>query len=292
VTELVLSDGRVLDVRVTGPLDGPALVFHHGSPGSATPDPAAVAALVDRRMRLVQWSRPGYGGSTRQPGRSVSGVVPDAVEVLDALGIDTAVTTGESGGGPHALACAALRPDRFTAVASIAGVAPFVESQASLDWLAGMGESNVEEFGAAMRGEAAVREFLAAYGVAFATIEPEGIIEELSSLLPDVDRRYVTSGFGAHLAATFREAVSHGIDGMVDDDLAFVSAWGFDLGAITVPVHVWQGSADLMVPFSHGRWLSDAIPGAVRHLLDDEGHLSIGVGQRSAILDALVGPAA
>ncbi len=285
---LRLSDGRVLDVRDTGPSGAPALVFHHGTPGSGTPEPSLVAAAERRGLRLVQWSRPGYATSTRYAGRVVADVVTDAVEVLDALGIETAVTAGASGGGPHTLACGALRPDRFRAVACIAGVAPYAESLGTLDFLAGMGESNVVEFGAALRGEGEVREFLAAYGDSFAAITPTEIVTELASLLPDVDRAHITAEFGESMAATFRESVSHGIDGMVDDDLAFVRPWGVDLAAVSVPVHVWQGSADLMVPFAHGPWLVGAIPGARAHLVDGEGHLSIEIGHLDEILDLLL----
>jgi pimeloyl-ACP methyl ester carboxylesterase len=286
---LTLSDGRLLDVRDSGPAGAPTLVFHHGTPGTGTPERLFLESVQERGWRLVTWSRPGYATSSRHRGRTVASVVDDAVEVLDALGIDRAATLGWSGGGPHTIACGALRPDRFPAVGVIAGVAPYAESLGSLDFLAGMGEANVVEFGAAVRGEDDVREFLAAYGEAFATITADDIVTELSSLLPPVDREHLTDEHGEAMAASIRESVSHGIDGMVDDDLAFVEPWGFDLAAIEVPVSIWQGTEDLMVPFAHGPWLVEHIPTARPHLLEGEGHLSIGIGRQEDILDELLG---
>lgn len=289
MTSFTLADGRTLDLRDSGPADGPTVVFHHGTPGTGTPERGMLDAVLARGGRLVTWSRPGYATSDRHPGRTVASVVADAVEVLDHLCIERAATLGWSGGGPHTIACGALRPDRFPAVGVIAGVAPYAESLGTLDWLAGMGEANVVEFTAAIAGEAEVREFLAAYGTAFATIEGHEIVAELSSLLPPVDRAHLTDDYAESMAASLRESVSHGIDGMVDDDLAFASPWGFDLAAIAVPVAIWQGSDDLMVPAAHGPWLVERIPGARAHLLEGEGHLSIGIGRREEILDELLG---
>ena len=289
MTQLVLPDGRSLDLLVTGPEDGDLLVFIHGTPGCAEVPGAIGAAAAARGLRCAAWSRPGYGGSTRQVGRVVADIAADAAAVLDHLGVSHAYAAGWSGGGPHALALGALIPERIRAIASIAGVAPYVESQGSLDFLVGMGEDNVVEFGAAVDGETAVRGFLEPLLPTFRTIQADQIIDDMSSLLPEVDRAYCTGEFGEELAASFREAVRVGIDGWVDDDLAFVAPWGYDLDAIAVPVSLWQGSADLMVPFAHGRWLSAALPQARIHLLDGEGHLSIAVGRAQAIVDELLG---
>jgi pimeloyl-ACP methyl ester carboxylesterase len=288
MTAFTLSDGRSLDLRLSGDVGSPALVYHHGTPSSGLLSPDVERAALARGLRVVSWSRPGYSDSTRQPGRTIASVVDDAVEVLDALGIETAVTTGWSGGGPHTIACGALRPDRFTAVAVIAGVAPYVESQGSLAWLDGMGQENLDEFGATLQGERPLRTLLEAGLPTYQTIQADDIVTSMSTLLPPVDRAFCTDEFGDYLAASFREAVSVGVDGWLDDDLAFASPWGFDLGAVTVPVSIWQGSDDLMVPFAHGQWLVDAIPGARAHLLPGEGHLSVVVGRIADICGELV----
>jgi pimeloyl-ACP methyl ester carboxylesterase len=284
---LTLADGRELDLRRRGPEGGGVLVYIHGTPSSGAAPEAIADAAHDRGLEVVSWSRPGYATSTRQAGRSIASFAADAREVLDLLGIDRFHALGWSGGGPHVLSLAALLPDRVLSATSLAGVAPYAETLGDLDFLAGMGEDNIHEFGAAIEGEEPLREFLAPFVPALRQVTPAGIIEELASLLPDVDRAFCTDEHGGELARAFHEALEVSEDGWVDDDLAFVKPWGFDLSSIRVPVHVWQGSADLMVPFAHGRWLAAAVPGAVVHLLDGEGHLSIGVGQAEAIVAAM-----
>lgn len=287
-SRFTLTDGRELDLRRLGPVDGDVLLYIHGTPSSGAAPSALAQAAHARGLQVVSWSRPGYSTSTRQPGRSIASFAVDAREVLDTLGIGRAHALGWSGGGPHVLALAALLPDRIASATSLAGVAPYAETLGDLDFLAGMGEDNIHEFGAAIEGEPKLREFLAPFVSALRVVTPAGIVEELASLLPDVDRAYCTDEHGGELAEAFHQGLAVSEDGWVDDDLAFVRPWGFDLAAIRVTVHVWQGSADLMVPFAHGQWLASAVPGAVAHLLDGQGHLSIGVGQAEAIVGAMV----
>jgi pimeloyl-ACP methyl ester carboxylesterase len=286
---LVLPDGRRLDRYASGPEDGLPFVFHHGTPGAATPNRALERAVHARGLRFVTTSRAGYGGSTRHRGRCVVDVVADTEALLASLGADRCVVGGWSGGGPHALACAA-RLDAAAAALVIAGVAP--HGQPDLDWLAGMGQDNVDEFGAALEGEDALRAFLEAQRPELQQVTPEGIVGALGSLLPDVDRAVLTDEFGADMAASFQEAVRVGVDGWLDDDLAFARPWGFDLAEVRVPTALWQGSEDLMVPFAHGEWFAAHLPQATVHLERGEGHLSIGLGALDRMLDELVGAAA
>ncbi|HKD87222.1 MAG TPA: alpha/beta hydrolase [Streptosporangiaceae bacterium] len=283
--QIQLPDGRHLDVRVSGPADGLPLVFHHGTPGAATPVRALERAVHARGLRLVTTSRPGYGHSTRQPGRSVVDVVADTDAVLAALGADRCVTMGWSGGGPHTLACGA-RLGAAAAVLVVAGVAPYEAD--GLDWMAGMGEDNVVEFSAALQGEDRLRPYLRQQGEVLRDIRADDIVSSMESLLPDVDRAALTGEFGEDMAASFRAAVSTSVDGWLDDDLAFAKPWGFSLAEISVPTMIWQGSADLMVPFAHGQWLASRLPAAAAHLEDGEGHLSVGLGKLDTMLDELV----
>jgi len=285
ITQLDLPDGRTIDVRVTGPENGLPLVFHHGTPGAATASRALAKATADRGLLLITTSRPGYGDSTRQPGRRVVDVVDDIDAVLDHLAVDRCVVAGWSGGGPHALACAA-RLDRAQAALVIAGVGPFGASD--LDFLAGMGQDNIDEFGAALQGEGPLREYLEAQRPELVVADAAGIIRSLRSILPEIDQSIITDQFGADLAESFHEALRVGVDGWLDDDLAFVAPWGFDLDEIRVPVSIWQGSLDLMVPYAHGQWLSRNIPGVAATLRDGDGHLSILLGAIDEMLDGLI----
>jgi pimeloyl-ACP methyl ester carboxylesterase len=280
-----LPDGRRLDLRVSGPAGGFPLVFHHGTPGAATPIRALERAAHGRGLRLVTTSRPGYGDSNSQPGRRVVDVAADTAAVLKAIGADRCLIAGWSGGGPHALACGA-RLGATATVLVIAGVAPY--GTAGLDWMAGMGEENVVEFSAALKSEDELRRRLIRERDQLKQATVADVVASLETLLPDVDRAVLTGEFGEDLAASFREAVRTGVEGWIEDDIAFTRSWGFELEEISVPTMIWQGTADLMVPFSHGTWLASQLPGASAHLEQGEGHLSVGLGALDRMLDELV----
>jgi pimeloyl-ACP methyl ester carboxylesterase len=280
------TDGRSIEVVLQGAEEGVLLIFHHGSPGAAQSFEPFHRAAAERGIVIAFPSRAGFGGSSRQEGRTVASAAADAAALADHLGHDRFLTAGWSGGGPHALACAALLPNRVRAAATIAGVAPY--EAGGLDWTAGMGEDNQIEYPLAARDPDELLRWMEPHAEAMATIEADEIVEELGSLVSEVDAAQVTGEFGDNLAASFRSAFRHGRWGWFDDDLAFVRDWGFDLSAITVPVSVWQGQQDRMVPAAHGEWLAAHIPGARVHLRPEHGHLSLGVGAFGEILDDLL----
>lgn len=284
--DLRLPDGRRLDVVMDGPERGRPLIFHNGTPTAAVLFPPLVRAASARGLRTVMYSRPGYASSTPQPARTVASAVADVGAILDELGATEFVTIGWSGGGPHALACAALLPHRCRAAASLAGVAPYPAE--GIDWLNGMAPENVEEFTLATEGEAALTPWLEKEARSLAQVQGPDVAAALGGLVSKVDTAALTGDFGDYLAAVFRRAVSTGVAGWRDDDLAFVRDWGFELARIERPVSVWQGGEDRMVPFAHGQWLAGHIPNARVHLYRDEGHLSLGVMALDRILDDLV----
>jgi len=284
---LTLADGRQLDYRVSGPEGGTPLVFHHGTPGSAVPVRAIERAAHERGLRLITFSRPGYGGSARKPGRRVVDVVADTAEVLAELGASESYVAGWSGGGPHTLACAA-RLDGVKAALVIAGVGP--STATDLDFLAGMGQDNLDEFGAAAAGEHSIRAYLDAARPGLQRATAAELIAELASLLPEIDRAALSDEYGEDMASGFHEALRVGVDGWLDDDLAFLDDWGFALDEITVPTSLWQGTADLMVPPSHGEWFATHLSQASVTMLEGEGHLSLALGELDRMLDGLVAP--
>jgi pimeloyl-ACP methyl ester carboxylesterase len=279
------GDGRDLEIGVTGPADGRPLVMHTGTPSGLTDLPEISRPATERGLRTIYYGRPGYGGSTPQPGRTVLDAAGDVRAILDHLGHDRFVTVGWSGGGPHALACAAALADRCAAAATLAGVAPFEAD--GLDWLAGMGPENVEEFAAAEQGPAALTTYLTAAAEGFAAVTGGHVADALGQLISDVDRAALTGQLAEGLAASLRRSVSAGVAGWRDDDLAFVRPWGSALATIAVPVSIWQGAQDRMVPFAHGTWLAGHIPAARVHLRPDEGHLSL-IGAFDRVLDDLL----
>jgi pimeloyl-ACP methyl ester carboxylesterase len=283
---IATPDGRSLDLWLAGPADGQPLIFHSGSPGAGLPFGWHVRALAERGLRFVSASRPGYGGSTRQAGRSVADVVADTTTVLDHLSADRAWVLGWSGGGPHALACAALMPERVLGTALIAGVAPYPAQ--GLDWLADMGAENIDEFGAALAGPAALIPFMERTRPAFMNLTPEQVAGSFGDLVDEVDRGSLTGELAEYIAALFHEALRESYWGLFDDDMAFTRPWGCDIAAIPGPVHLWQGAHDRMVPFGHGRWLADHVGNACAHLLEEHGHLSLVVDTFPRILDELI----
>ena len=284
----VQASGGILDVLVFGPEDGLALVFHTGTPGGLVESGPVAGTAAGRGLRTVLYARPGYGDSTPQPGRLVADAAADVEAILARLRIDEFVTAGWSGGGPHALACAALLPVRCLAAATIAGIAP--SDSPGLDWLAGMGQENIEELGAATAGEADLTRFLDAAAGQLRDITAAQVADGLGDLVSDPDKAAITGDFAEYLAALFRAALATGIAGWRDDDLAFTRDWGFSLDALghATPVAIWQGGQDRMVPSAHGAWLAANIPRAHAHLLPGQGHDSLMASEFGRILDDLL----
>jgi pimeloyl-ACP methyl ester carboxylesterase len=285
--ELVLPDGRLLEGWASDGAARTALLFHVGTPSAGVPYAPWVAETATRGLRFVTYSRPGYAGSTRLPGRAVADCAGDVAAIAGELGLDRLHVVGWSGGGPHALASAALLPALVASAATLAGVAPF--GAEGLDWLDGMAEENHEEFGAALAGAGPLEEFLET--TADAIGEPTGatIAEALGGLVTDVDRRALTGPFADFLASLMRDALRNGIWGWLDDDLAFARDWGFALDDVSVPVTVWQGREDAMVPYAHGAWLGRNVRGARARLFEDEGHLSLPLRLGEILDDLLAG---
>ncbi len=280
---LRLPDGRDLDYLTAGPDDGLPLVVHAGTPSGLVLNTRLGEAAVARGLRLVQAARPGYEGSTARPGRAVADVVADTAALLDALGAGEYVSIGFSGGGPHTLACAALAEGRCRGSASVAGVAPY--SAAGLDFLAGMGPENVEEFGAALAGVDALTAYLDKEAAKMSGVTGEQVAAAFGGLVSEADIAVINGDYADKLAASLRGALSNGIAGWRDDDLAFTVDWGFDPAAAGPRAAIWQGDQDNMVPFAHGQWLAAHLPGARVHLQPGAGHLTMTVTVIDAILD-------
>lgn len=281
-----LPDGRDLHVLLAGPDSGMPLVIHEGTPVGLVAYPPTVRAARERGLRIVMIARPGYEASTPRPGRAVSDVAADTAAVLDDLGADAFLTYGVSGGGPHALACAAKLPGRCLAAASVAGVAPY--GAEGLDFLAGMGPENVEEFGRALGGSEELTPYLKAEAATFGTVTAGEVAAAFGGLVSEVDKDVLTGEYAATVAASLRAALRGGVAGWRDDDLAFTADWGFSLDEVSTPVAVWQGDQDRMVPYAHGEWLAARIPGARVHLMPGEGHLSLALTAIGDILDDLL----
>jgi pimeloyl-ACP methyl ester carboxylesterase len=267
------ANGRTLTVHEAGDPNGVPVLVLAGTPGSNLLYEPNVRDAEERGIRLVTYERPGYGGSTRDEGRDIAACAADVAAVCDALGIERFCVWGVSGGGPHALATAALLPDRVAAAAALAPVAPF--DAEGLDFYEGMGEQNIEEFGVIFEGEEAHRAALERDRQELLAVSPEKLVEAWTTLLGPADREVLTGALAGFFLAHVRAGIERTVDGWFDDDVAFTRPWGFDLGSIRVPVLHWQGEQDKFVPFGHGVWLSQHIPGVESHLTPDDGHLTL-----------------
>lgn len=280
------SDGRRLHVIERGAEGGLAVIGHHGTPGSGQIRPHHAELALERGARMIAFDRPGYGRSDADPGRAVADVAADVAAIADALGAERFVTWGASGGGPHALACGALLSDRCAAVATVAGVAPY--GGEGLDFLAGMGEENLEEFGRALEGRVMLEPYLRELAPEILAGDVEENVALMETLLSPPDRTVFTGELGELIIRGFKDGLAPGPEGWVEDDLAFTVDWGFSLDAIRVPVLLLQGEQDLMVPAAHGRWLAEHLPGVDARILPDDGHLTLTVTRMPEILDWLL----
>lgn len=284
--ELEGAGGGRLVVEDAGPRNGEVLVFHGGTPGTGSLYEPNLEAGAARGIRHVSYARPGYGGSDRHPGRTVADCAADVTAIADQLGIERFYTCGQSGGGPHALACSARLGERVRAVATVASYAP--RAAPNLDWLEGMAATARDEFAAGEAGELQLQEFIEPLAPSMTRMDAGPPSGELADLLGPVDSALLNGDFSRHGATMMRTALMDGIWGWLDDDLALLADWGVDLASIQIPVTIWHGDDDRMVPFAHGRWLVERVPGAAAHLLNGEGHLSIEVSRYGEVLDDLL----
>lgn len=275
VTERIVETphGRKLAVQESGDPAGKPVLVHMGTPNSRHLYAPNRADAAERGLRLISYDRPGYGGSPRQEGRSVADCAADVGAIAAGLGIDRLAVWGISGGGPHAIASAALLPDLVPAVAVLASVAPWGAD--GLDYFDGMGEMNVDDTRLQLEDPVAARAKCEADREEMLTLEPEPLAEYLRTLLSPADAAVLTGELAQFLVDSTRAGLAPGSDGWWDDSEAFVKPWGFDLAAISTPVLLYHGRQDKFVPFGHGEWLARHIPGVEAKLTDDDGHLTL-----------------
>ena len=266
------EDGRTLAVQESGDLAGRPVLIHAGTPGSRHRYRPIAQDAAARGLRLISYDRPGYGGSSPQPGRTVADCAADVRAICADLSIDRLAMWGISGGGPHLLACAALLPDLVTAAASLASPAPYGAD--GLDYFAGMGQQNVDDDRLFLTDETAARKQLEQEREEILATRPEDAAKEIASLLSPVDAAVLRDELAEYLVFSEREGLAPGGQGWWDDN-CMLRPWGFDVADIRVPVLLLHGRQDLFVPFGHGEWLAAHIPGVEARMLDDDGHLTL-----------------
>jgi pimeloyl-ACP methyl ester carboxylesterase len=266
------ADGRDLGFAEWGDPHGLPVFSLHGTPGCRLNRNPHEELVRSAGVRLITYDRAGYGRSDRHRGRIVADDAADVAAIADHLGLGRFSLFGGSGGGPHALAAAALLGDRVIRAASVVGVAPY--DVLGEDWFTGMDPENIREFRFALAGEERLATEIAKMDEQFRAemaADPASALGEFD--LPEADRAVLAR---PEVAAVMREVAveqtRNGVWGWVDDDLAFTKPWGFDPAAIAVPTQIWYGTQDVLVPPGHGEWLVRTVPGAELRL-NENGHL-------------------
>jgi pimeloyl-ACP methyl ester carboxylesterase len=265
-------DGRTLAVEEGGDPAGRPVLVHNGTPNSRHLYGPHAQDAAERGLRLISYDRPGYGGSSPQPGRTVADCAADVRAICAQLGIDRLAMWGISGGGPHVLACAALLPDLVTAAASLASPAPF--DAAGLDYFADMGQDNVDDTRLYLTDEAAARAKMDKDRDELLAASPDDVASTMESLLTPTDAAALRGDLAEYLDSSSQDGLAPGSEGWWEDN-CLVRPWGFDPADIAIPVLLLHGRQDMFVPFGHGEWLAARIPGVEARLFDHDGHLTL-----------------
>lgn len=266
-------DGRQLAIEEGGDPAGRPVLVHKGTPNSRHLYGRDTADAAEHGLRLICYDRPGYGGSTANPGRTYADCAQDVRAICGALQIDRLGVWGISGGGPHALACAALLPDLVAAAASLASLAPY--GAEGLDWFAGMGQANVDDARLILRDKVAARAKVKTDRADYLAMSASDLTGALESVLTPTDAAVLTDEFAEYVVRCAHDGLAPGSEGWWEESLAHIGPWGFDLADISVPVLLLHGREDKFVPFGHGEWLASHIPGVEARLLDHDGHLTL-----------------
>jgi pimeloyl-ACP methyl ester carboxylesterase len=263
-TQLIgVTDARDVAVDAWGDPKGFPVFLLHGTPGSRSGPVPRTSVLYRLGIRLICYDRPGYGRSGRAKGRTVADAAWDVLAVADHLKLAEFGVVGRSGGGPHALACAAhIDHSRLRSTAVLVGLAP--SDAEKLDWIEGMTRANAEEHERVSNGNGDAVVASLTQRAQEIREDPENLLQVLEEEMTETDRVVVTDfAFRRLLTSSYREAVRCGPFGWIDDVLALNRPWGFDLEKITIPVQLWHGQDDVFAPVHHAHWLAEHIPTAM-----------------------------
>ena len=278
--------GGTLMVQDADPPDGLPVLVYFGSPGSRQLSPSALSQAVPAHLRLIGVDRPGYGGSTPRPGRLVVDGAADARAIAAALGLTRMAVWGVAGGGPTALACAALLPDLVFAVCVFASLGPY--DGPGLDFLDGMSDGARDGVRLFFEDRPKAREnFRTDAAEQYERMSAPAGWLQLWGSRAETDAAHSLE-VAEYLALCWRDGMRDGDQGWWDDWAAFLQPWGFDLSTLQVPVQLWHGQRDRSVLATHGRWLADRIPGVDAHFPAEDDHVTIEPNHRRAAYDWLI----
>lgn len=285
-TRLVPVGARKLCVEVAGATDGRPVLVCAGTPNSRLLFQDWIDDAFSRGIQLIGYDRPGYGRSDPQPGYAIADAADHVRAIASALEIDRLAVWGYSGGGPHALACAALLPELVVAAATVGSIAPY--GARGLDFFGGMGEENVADSKLFFEDPAAARRKTEHERDELLNTTLDQLLEAWKTLLSPVDAAALSGAYAEYVLTSLKDGLAPGIDGWWDDGVAHFSDWGFEVSSIHVPVKIRHGEQDRFVPPQHGRWLAEHIPSAEGDFDAREGHLTLLIDGVSAVHEWLL----
>ena len=285
MSTLTLPDGRVYGYEEWGDHGALPLFWIHGTPGGRLSRHPDVTLWRRLGLRVITVDRPGYGNSTPLPGRAVSHIAADVAAVADHLGLGRFAVHGGSGGGPHALAIAALLGDRVLACAAVCSGAPL-----EADEVAAMLEINQESYRIMTeQGRTGLTEFLAPWRERMLANPVAGLLAAMVDA-PEQDHDWLARPDVRRVhAESLTDALAPGLDGWVDDGMSMdAQPWGFDLAAISCPTQFWHSDDDANCPLSATRRLVDAVPGARLTIWEGQGHTAPSRNAEQVLTDLMV----
>jgi len=278
---LYLRDGRRVGFLACGDASGWPVFYCHGFPGSRLEVLLADRIAAQKGIRLIGVDRPGYGLSDDCPGHSLGDWADDVAELADRLGIARFSVLGASGGGPYAVACACRLRDRLLAVGIVCGLAP-ITVRGTLRGMTGF-----NRFG--LRLAAAAPLLVKPFFLPIAALlkhRPQWVLSSIARRAGQPDRRVLSRPeIRETMCGSFREAMRMGLFGAVRDAVLYSRAWGLHLSEVTLPVNLWHGEKDRIVPPAMGRWLAASIPGCRARFYAEEAHFSLIMNRMDAIID-------
>ena len=276
---------RRLGFAEFGPAAGRPLLWFHGTPGARRQIPPEARTLAhERGVRIVSVERPGVGDSTPHLYTALVQFAADVEELCDALGVERFAVAGLSGGGPYALACAHEIPERVVAAAILGGVAPAAGPEAAAGGAVGFSRALAPLFERARRPLGSLLRGLVRI------LEPfqEQAVDLFASRMPPGDQRlFEDAGIRRMFVEDLLLGSRHQMQAIWLDAVLFARPWGFRLEDIQIPVHLWYGDGDTIVPVDHGKHVAARIPGAKLRIRHDEGHLG-GLGASKEIFDSVL----
>jgi pimeloyl-ACP methyl ester carboxylesterase len=283
--QVQLPDGRRLGFAEYGDPQGTPIVYFHGWPSSRLEARVMRKTISEMGLRILAPDRPGYGLSEFKPGRAIVDWAEDTCALADHLNLGRFAVLGISGGGPYAVACAARLPERLTRVLLVCSMGPTENPEATK----GMVPLN-RGLLAFARNAPWLAQRVAGFCLrALWGTGDQVIPEQIEACLPERDRITLADHeLRKLLTDSSREGLRPGVDGAAWEGFLFSRPWGFDLQQIRVPVSLWHGEKDVVVPPSMGHFLAKAIPGCKARFYPDDGHFSLPFSRMTEILSAAI----